>query len=483
MTKFEPGDLRGWLDAIDQAGALKRVSGAHWDKEIGGIAEVNNSTVDPPAILFDKIPGYATGRVVACATSSTTTLATTLRVEAKTTRDIVRAVGDGQIKRWFDKAREMPFQWVDDGLVFQNRDVGESIDLYKFPTPQWHEDDGGRYIGTGAVAITMDPETGTYNSGAYRIMIVDEKTVVVNIAAPSRHAWVHRAKWQARGERCPIAISIGHDPLVALMAGIEVPEGLFEMDVVSAIAGEKIKMVRAPITGLPVPANAEMVIEGWLTSDRVPEGPFGDYLGYYTETPDKKGPVAHIEGVYYRDDPIILGVVPSKPPHDVSLQWSVLRSALLEEQIKAAGVPGVVGVWADQVGGARSFTVVAIKQRYFGHSRQAGFIASQCGAGAYYGRYVIVVDDDVDPMNLNDVMWAVATRSDPGTDIEIFNKAQGAQGDPLRFTYPVGTLFGTRAIIDACRSFDQLDKFHPVAELSPAGRAEIRRKWASVFER
>ena len=479
---FRPGDLRGWLDEIDDIGSLKRVSGAHWNLEIGAIAEANNQRDNPPALLFDAIPDYSTGRVVACATSGVSTLAATLRLQAANSRSLVQQLGAGQISRWFESARNMPFEWVDDGPVSANRDAGNDVDLYRFPTPLWHAHDGGRYIGTGPVMITRDPETGTYNAGTYRSMITDRNHVTVNMAAPSRHGMQHKLKYEARGERCPIVISIGHDPLLALIGGIEVPEGLFEIDVVSAIAGTPTRMIRGPITGLPIPADAEIVLEGWFTGERAPEGPFGDYLGYYTQPPDGAAPNVVVEAVYYRDDPIMLGVMPSKPPHDFSYSWSVMRSALIEDQVKAAGIPGVAGVWADEAGGARSLIVIAIKQRYFGHSRQAGFIASQCQAGAYYGRYVIVVDDDIDPSNIKDVMWAVATRSDPGSDIEIIHKAWGAQGDPLRFTYPAGTLFGTRGIIDACRSFEQLDTFHKVAACTPEERDVILRKWQAVFE-
>ncbi len=480
--RYRPGDLRGWLSAVERDGKLTRVSGADWNVEIGAIAEVNNQRENPPALLFDNIPGYASGgRVLTCATSGVTTLARTLQLEAATTRALVKQLGNGAMSRWFEEARSKPFAYDDGGPVTANVDTGANVDLYRFPTPLWHARDGGRYIGTGPIMITRDPETGAYNAGTYRAMISDKNHITVNMAAPSRHGMQHLLKHQARGERCPIVISIGHDPLLALIGGIEVPEGLFEIDVASAIAGSPVRMMRGPVTGLPIPADAELVLEGWFTGARVPEGPFGDYLGYYTQPPDRSAPEVEVEAVYYRDDPILLGVMPSKPPHDFSYSWSVMRSALIEDQVKAAGIPGVVGVWADESGGARSLTIIAIKQRYFGHSRQAGYIASQCQAGAYYGRYVIVVDDDIDPSNIKEVMWAVATRSDPGSDIEIIHKAWGSQGDPLRFTYPPGTLFGTRGIIDACRSFEELKTFHEVAAITPEDREAILRKWHAVL--
>ena len=172
----------------------------------------------------------------------------------------------------------------------------------------------------------------------------------------------------------------------------------------------------------------------------------------------------------------MLGTPPAKPPHDYSYSKSVMRSAMLHEAMEKAGVPGVVGCWADEVGGARMLLVVAIKQGYQGHSRQAGLIASQCHIGAYLGRYVIVVDEDIDPSNLENVMWAVVTRSDPVRDIEFIHRAWGSKGDPQRVTFEQKVPYNTRAIIDACRAYEYLDVFPPVAEASPELERELRGK-------
>jgi UbiD family decarboxylase len=154
---------------------------------------------------------------------------------------------------------------------------------------------------------------------------------------------------------------------------------------------------------------------------------------------------------------------------------------MLHEAIEKAGVPGVAGCWADEVGGGRMLLVVAIKQGYQGHSRQAGLIASQCNVGAYLGRYVIVVDEDIDPSNLENVMWAVVTRSDPVRDIEFIHRAWGSKGDPQRVTFEQKVPYNTRAIIDACRAYEYLDVFPPVAEASPELEQKLRKKWKEVL--
>src|SRR5688500_20074334 len=101
----------------------------------------------------------------------------------------------------------------------------------------------------------------------------------------------------------------------------------------------------------------------------------------------------------------------------------------------AAGVPDVKAVWAHEIGGARMFNVVSIRHRYAGHAKQAGHILNQCGVGAYMSRYSVVVDEDIDPANLQEVMWAFATRTDPVVDIDIIQRVMGSNNDPIYVAY------------------------------------------------
>ena len=141
-------------------------------------------------------------------------------------------------------------------------------------------------------------------------------------------------------------------------------------------------------------------------------------------------PTIDIERLYFRNDPIILGAPPGKPPNDYSYMRALLKSAMIQDELNKVGVRDVRGVWAHETGGGRLLVVVSITQRFCGHSRQAGYITAQCQAAAYMNRFVIVVDDDVDPMNLDEVMWAVCTRCEPAEDIEIMRKIVGQQGRP-----------------------------------------------------
>ena len=475
-----PGDLRAWLAIVEGKHALRHASGADAHLEIGRITEINNAEPSPKAILFENIPG-SEGRVLVSAASNAVTLAATLGLAADDTKTLISQLRGGRLSAWFEQAAQFSFRFVDDGPVAQNCDVGDNVDIGRFPAPWWREFDGGKYIGTGCVAITQDPETGAFNGGAYRIMVVDGQHATILFASDSRHGRQHQLKHRRLGKPCPIVVSLGHDPLFSLLSGLEIPEGIFELDVAGAILGQKCRMLRGKHTGLPIPADAELVIEGWLTDEEAPEGPFGEFLGYYAGG-ERACPLIKIEAVYYRDAPIVLGSPPGKPPHDLSYYWSVLRSALIHDQIQAAGVPDVQAVWTDAVGGARLLTTVSIKQRYYGHSRQAGLVASQCQASVYLGRYVVVVDEDIDPCDLQQVMWAIVSRTDPAKDILTFEGSLGSGADPMKQTYEAGTMLSSRAVIDACRPYKHLATFPRVAATPKDTLDEVKRKWSSLWQ-
>jgi 4-hydroxy-3-polyprenylbenzoate decarboxylase len=273
-----------------------------------------------------------------------------------------------------------------------------------------------------------------------------------------------RDKYAARGERMPVVIVCGGDPMSFLMGSSEVPPGVCELDIIGGMRGQPVEVIKGPITGLPIPANAEIAIEGFVELDNVRlEGPFGEWTGYYASD-HRPEPVIDIKAIYHRHEPILLGCVPQRPPDEICRYRAIVRSALLRENIEKAGVPGVTAAWAHEVGNARLFLAVAVKQRYPGHGKQAGHIAAQCHVGAYCGRYVIVVDDDIDVSNLEEVIWALITRSDPATSIDIIRGAWSTPLDPRiePERKAMGDFTNSRAIIDACKPWYWRDQFPKV---------------------
>ena len=474
-----PLDLRAWLEEIRALGELHEVDGAHWHLELGGISELNVKRAGSRALLFDRIPDYPPGfRVLTC--SSPLRLSSILRLgRLAGHRELVEALR-GKPREWQARAAQYDPVEVAGGPVFEHVQEGEGVDLFGFPAPLWHEQDGGRYIGTGCMVVTRDLDTPWINVGTYRVMVHERDRVGLDMI-PGKHGAIQYAKHMQAGKPFPVAIVVGCDPLGYLISGIEVPYGLCEYNYIGAILGRPVEVVRGGLTGLPFPSAAEIVLEGWAHpgEERI-EGPFGEFHGYY---PGKAAtaPVVRIERVYYRDRPIIMGSPPAKPPNDYSYSKAVMRSALLADALQAAGVPDVQGVWAHEIGGARMFNVVSIKQRYAGHARQAGHILAQCGVGAYMSRYAVVVDEDIDPANLQEVMWAVATRTDPELDIDIVKRGMGSKNDPMAVANRYAAPFNSKAIIDACRPYDFLDTFPEVAEASKELQARLRAQWAHVL--
>ena len=207
------------------------------------------------------------------------------------------------------------------------------------------------------------------------------------------------------------------------------------------------------VTGLPFPAHAEIALEGFLhPGDIKPDGPFGEWLGYYG-TRMEDTPVLRIERVYYRNDPILCVARPGRPPTDYSLSKGMIRASQLWDRVEKAGLPNVKGVWSLESGIGSLFNVISIKQAYPGHSRQALFLASQCLGGAYNGRFVVVVDEDIDPTSEFDVLWAMATRCDPDQAVEIISRAASGSLDVC--IPPENKGHSSRCLIDACMPYER----------------------------
>ena len=243
-------------------------------------------------------------------------------------------------------------------------------------------------------------------------------------------------------------------------------------------------MVKAPITGLPVPANAEIVIEGFVQPGNVkPEGPFGEWMGYYGSGV-RDEPVMDIKAIYHRNNPILLGCAPQRrPTRSPATARSRARRSCARTSSRPA-CPTSTAAWAHEIGTARLLLGVAIKQRYPGHAKQAGHVAAMCHSGAYAGRYVIVVDDDIDVSNLEELIWAMLTRSDPATSIDIIHNAWSTPLDPRiePERKAKGDFTNSRAIIDACRPWHWRDKFPKVNAPTPEQARLARQKFGYLLK-
>jgi 4-hydroxy-3-polyprenylbenzoate decarboxylase len=231
-----------------------------------------------------------------------------------------------------------------------------------------------------------------------------------------------------------------------------------------------------------VPATAEIVIEGEIPPNELrSEGPFGEWTGYYASN-ERDEPVIHVHSIIHRDDPIVLGCLPGKPPNDNTYFRSPLRAALIWDELERAGVPGIKGVWSHEAGGGRMFNVVSIQQLYPGHAKQVGLATASCHAGAYANRFVVVVDDDIDPTDTNQVLWALCTRTDVIEDVDVVKRQWSTPLDPMAYAGEGPRYFNNRMIIDACRPYDRLSTFPAVARVSEDEARDVRARWPELFE-
>jgi 4-hydroxy-3-polyprenylbenzoate decarboxylase len=157
-----------------------------------------------------------------------------------------------------------------------------------------------------------------------------------------------------------------------------------------------------------------------------------------------------------------------------------MKAGMIWDEVERAGLSGVQGVWVHEAGCARMFNVIAIKQAYAGHAKQAALLAASCQSGSYLGRFVVVVDEDVDPTNLDEVIWAMCTRCDPAEDIDIVRRTWSGPLDPR---LPKGTTWNSRGLIDACRPYDMLTDFPPVVQSSRELRERVTSKFAGQLKK
>lgn len=472
-------DLREWVATMEDLGELQVVSGADRDYEIGAITDLN-AKKRGKALLFDDIPGFeGKGRVVSCTMSRAARLAATLGLDpALTDMQLVRALR-GKPAQWERDAPRFDPVTVTEGAVTQEVLSRGQFDLTDIPAPLWHEGDGGHYIGTGSLVITKDPDDDVVNVGTYRVMVHGPDRLGVFIEQIHGGS-IHIRKFHERGEPCPVVISFGHHPLVFLGSAMPLPYGLNELNYVGAIRGKPVDVIRGEVTGLPIPADAEIVAEGWIYPDDVAaEGPFGEFTGYFAGG-RRERPVVQVERLYRRQNPILLGSLPGKPPFDHSYWRSTIESSMLLDRLTSIGLPDITGVWKHEAGCAQFWTVVSLKQRYAGHAEQAGMLAATASEGASMGRYVVVVDDDIDVTNLEDVIWGMSTRSDPVRNIQFLNKTPSNPLDPL-VDENDPEMVTSRAIINACRPYGRISSFAEVVEVSEGLAKQVHEKFGSTL--
>jgi len=466
-------DLDEWLAKVEAMGELKRITAeVDPDLEAATITYLVGSEKSP-ALLFENIKGHPGHRVlynmIGCNLSRFC-----LMIGEGPLDHPLQAVQALQRKMGRKMApKEVP---AETAICNQNIEVGDKIDIRKFPAQRMWPLDGGLYLGTGDAVVTQCPETGRVNVGTYRMMIKGPREIGI-YTSPGKDATIDREKWWKLGKPMPIAACYGIDPLLFLIAATSVPKTESEYDYYGGINGAPIELFKSDVTGLPLPARAEIILEGFVYPDETfAEGPFGEFTGYYAR-PGGATPYVRVEKVRFRNNPTLTcALMADGPANECGLFWAALRSAAIWSDLLKLGIPGIQGVWSIPEAAGWGITVVSIKQMYAGHAPQVMALAAQCTGGAYFGKYVIVVDDDIDPSNVGQVLWAMATRSRPAQSIDILRETWSTFLDPS-LNPPEIRPWGSKALINACMDYRYIKTFSKRTKLSKPMYDQVVARW------
>jgi UbiD family decarboxylase len=490
------GDLRNWMKALDAAGELRQVDAeVDWNVELGTIARLAQGEADGPALIFNNIRDYGANarcrQVFTGGLASYRRLAMLLGLPADThARELVK-LGRTVL------SNAIPPKIVATGPVKENIIKGDDVDLYEFPVPQWNRIDGGRYILTYGGVVTKDPDTNVMNVGVYRGMVGGRNLIPI-LMWRAQHVGHHVTAWQAKGHKeMPIAVAIGWEPSLDFVGGSPVPKGVCEYDVVGAIRGAPVELVKCETVDLYVPATSEIVIEGYLgiePESYTMEGPFAEFTGYVAGDRSPK-PTIRVTAITHRKDPILRGTIEGSMPGSFSENGvcsSIMRAATAWNVLDRAGVPGVTDVWCPPVQTGINI-VVAIKQSYRGQAKQVA--NALWGSSAAHVRYkhVTVVDDDIDIHDYAAIDWAIAHRVNAGEDdIVIMPSTFGAGLDPStrrrdRNVMQFGTGKWNRVLIDATINLDYDPdpdlggaRFPPTVWPAPDDVAAAKARWSEL---
>lgn len=475
-------DLREWLAEVQRMGELSTIDASvDWDEEMSALSYLVAKLDSSPALLFENPKDYESSLFRArllwnvLGPSLNRVTLTFEEPPGISAVELIRRVKDKTRARI--EPREVPHS---EAPLMANTVKGSDLDLFDLPIPRHWPLDGGRYAGTGDAVITRDPDTGYLNVGTYRMMLQGSGEVGLYLS-PGKDARLHITRAWERGESLPVAAAWGIDPLFMVVGSQTFAKNVSEYEFAGGIKGEAIPVVRGAATDLLLPANAELVIEGEIRpGSSKEEGPFGEFTGYYGR-PEGACPLVDVTAVHYRHDPILTNALMADyPSNELAGFYSVGRSARIWNDLDGLGIPGIAGVYAHPAAaGGFAATVISLEQRYAGHAAQALALAAQAPGGAYFAKWIIAVDEDVDPSDMDQVMWAMSTRCNPVDDVDILRNTWSTWLDPTQ-NPPERRPFGSKALINACKDYKHLPTFSKRTALRKSTYDRVVGRWKEL---
>jgi len=441
-TKKHIKSLREYIDVLKDLGELQEINQeVDPHLEIGAIARRCYETC-APAALFNNIKGVTPGfRVLGAPIGVSrqeglymSRVAVSLGLDPRATgQEMIRALVEAR------RLKGIPPKRVATGPCKENKKFGDEVDLLSLQAPLLHDGDGGRYFNTLGMVVVQTPDKKWTNWSIARIMLLD-KNRMVGLVWPLQHIQgVHQA-WKDIGKDMPFALVQGCEPFMPFVCGMPLPPTfdttvwpprvrppfVNEADYVGAYFGEGVEVVKCETSDLEVPATAEIVIEGTLSiTETAHEGPMGEYAGYFgehnifTERADDHWPVYHVTAITHRNNPILPVSVAGEPVEEDHTACGIPSAAETMVQLQDNGIP-VTMVWTP-FASANHWCVVTVPRNWRDtmnctaedFCRKIGQIILASKLGPQVAK-MMVINDDIDPTNLQELVWGFATRCHPG---------------------------------------------------------------------
>jgi len=415
-------DLRDFIAALEKQGELKRIA-----FEVDPILEISAFAdravkTGGPALLFEKPKGSSVPLLInAFASMKRMELALEVENVEEVARRIVEFLEMRMPEGIMGKLKMLP-KLAEMGAFFP-KIVGkgacqevvrkDGFSLFDYPILQCWPDDGGRFI-TLPLVFSRNPETGKRNCGMYRMQVFDERTAGMHWQTHKQGAEHYRRMQHHGRKRMDVAVAIGADPATMYSAILPLPPDLDEMMISGFLRQSPVEMVKCQSCDLEVPANAEIVLEGYVELGELrTEGPFGDHTGFYSLADEY--PVFHVTCVTQRRDPVYATTIVGPPPMEDYYMGKAIERIFLP--LMRMQLPEVRDIAMPPEGVFHNLILVAIRKSYPGHARKV--MHAIWGTGqAMFSKVIVVVDESVDVQNYSEVAWKALNNIDPERDIE-----------------------------------------------------------------
>ena len=476
-------DLREFIQRLEKEGELKRISA-----EVDPVLEITEIThrvtrAGGPALLFERPKGSKHPLLINMLGSERRV---NLALEVHALDEVaarIRGFLDMQAPQGlFDKIKMLP-KLAELGSFFPKtvktgpcKEIIETdkLDLSKFPILKCWPQDGGRFI-TWPLVITKNPETGKRNVGVYRMQVFDERTTGMHWQT-QKHGAEHfrRARAADPKGRIEVAVAIGADPVTCLAGILPIPPDLDEMMFAGFLRREPVDLVPCETIGLEVPANAEIVLEGYVNLGELrKEGPFGDHTGFYSL--EGEYPVFHVTCVTHRKDPIYLTTIVGPPPQEDYYMGHAVERVFLP--VMKMQYPEIVDISMPAEGIFHNLMIVAIRKSYPGHARKIMNAIWSLGQ-AMFTKVIVVVDHDVNVQDYKEVVWKTLCAIDPERDAQFMFGPMDTLDHAARMQD-----FGSKMGIDATRKWPSEGFQRPWPDeikMDETTRARVDQMWVKL---